>query len=218
VSGDDGMPVEELEVVVISRGSMASRQFKHLLATDPVRIDLQTKGGWETWQASLHAANAASSGGGESAVHRFDLVFRETPESAARRAAEHAHDPVEPEPPPVSKAKPRADEDLPEDISEITVRSDSSVWATALKQMQTPHGRIAPPEPPLTPTELAGIEAVLTNLRLDAVIDLLEASGRIRRSDVETRFQRLVKKRFVSEAAPVVGEKAAKRAERDLLG
>ena len=56
------------------------------------------------------------------------------------------------------------------------------------------------------------------NLRMDALIDVLEDSGRIRRSDVERVFTSLVEDRFVEDATPVVGEKIAKRAAKDLLG
>lgn len=219
VTSDEGDRVEELEIVVIIRGSMATRQFKHLLSAELLRIDIPMRDAWDSWEATLHAANAQSSGSDESSVHRFDLVLRETSASAARRRElELAAPAPEPEPKPV---KPPLEPELDEasaDLSTVQVKTDAKVWATALKQMKEPPGKHVAPEPPLTALELAGIEAVLTNLRLDAVIDLLEASGRIRRTDVDARFRRLVQKRFVSEATPVVGEKAAKRAERDLLG
>lgn len=223
-----GPPLAEVELVVIIRGSMANRALKQLLSQEPIHVDVPKGSQTEVFVASLENVQVASSGSGESAVFRYDLTLRETPESAARRAAERAANP-EPvavaAPAPVRAREPEHSEQIddptaPLDLSRVKVAGDSSVWATALKQLKEPqHGRVAaPPEPPLGPVELAGIEAILVNLRVDAMIDLLEIKGVLARADIESHFQKLVRTRFVAEATPVVGEQAAKRAERDLIG
>ena len=223
----DGPPLAEVELVVIIRGSMANRALKQLLSQEPIHVDVPKGSRAEVFFASLENVQVASSGSGESAAFRYDLTLRETPESAARRAAERA---ANPEPVAVAAAPvrvaeteyPETDDDpsAPLDLSRVKVAGDSNVWATALKQLKEPQrGRVAaPPEPPLGPVELAGIEAILVSLRVDAMIDLLEIKGLLSRDDIEGHFMKLVQTRFVAEATPVVGEKAAKRAERDLFG
>lgn len=223
IEQESGPPLAELELVIIVRGSMANRSLKQLLAQEPVQVDLPKGTGSEHFVANIGNVQVASSGSGESAAFRYDLVLRETRESAARRAAEAAADtPVVQKTTHIVRETEVDDEDPagPHDLSNVRVSGDSAVWATALKQLQTPPGArpAAPPEPPLTSVELAGIEAVLTNLRLDAMIDLLEIRGIMQRVDIESHFMKLVADRFVAEATPVVGEKAAKRAQRDLLG
>jgi hypothetical protein len=218
-----GPPLAELEFVIIVRGSMANRSLKQLLSQEPVHVDLPKGTGSEQFVAKIESVQVASSGTGESAAYRYDLVLRETPKSAARRTAEAAaNTPVVPKTAHIVRETEVVDDDPsgPLDLSDVKVSGDSAVWATALKQLQTSPGArpAAPPEPPLTSVELAGIEAVLTNLRLDALLDLLEIRGIMQRADVESHFMKLVAERFVSEATPVVGEKAAKRAQRDLLG
>jgi hypothetical protein len=69
----------------------------------------------------------------------------------------------------------------------------------------------------LTPTEVAGVEAVLVGLRLEAIIDALDRMQIVPREDLEQAFLRLVQKRFVAEASLVVGEPVARRAARDIL-
>lgn len=225
IEQESGPPLTEVELVVIVRGSMASRSLKQLLAQEPVHVDLPKGTSSEEFVATIANVQVASSGTGESAAYRYDLVLRETPESAAKRAAEQPA----PAPAPVAAKAVRTMRDLPVydedpdgpvDLSAVKVGGDTAVWATALQQLRTPTGaaRPAAPEPPLTSVELAGIEAVLTNLRLDAMIDLLEIRGIMQRADVESHFMKLIADRFVEEAAPVVGEAAARRAERDLLG
>lgn len=215
-----GAPLEELELVVIVRGSMANRSLKLLLSQEPVIVDVPKGESMERFVASIHDVQVAASGTGESAAYRYDLILRETPESAQKRAAE-APAPVVAKPNPIVRETPVYDDDPagPLDLSKVQVSGDTAVWATALKQMKAPGGRpAAAPEPPLTSVELAGIEAVLTNLRLDAMIDLLEIRGIMQRDEIESHFTKLVTERFVTEATPVVGEKAAKRAQKDLLG
>jgi hypothetical protein len=222
----DGPPLDELELVIIIRGSMANRSLKQLLSQEPIQVEVPTKGTEsDRFVAAIQSVQVASSGTGESAAFRYDLTLRETPESAKRRAAERPAQPATaPAPPPAPKTVPDPEYDddpsAPLDLSKVNVAGSPGVWAAALKQLQTPPGTqpAAPPEPPLTPTELAGIEAILVNLRLDAMIDLLEIKGLLQRSEIENQFMTLVKSRFVAEATPVVGEKIAKRAERDLLG
>jgi hypothetical protein len=68
----------------------------------------------------------------------------------------------------------------------------------------------------LTPTEIAGIEAVLVGLRLEAIIDALDRLEIMPRDEIEQAFVRLVQKRFVAEATLVVGEPVARRAARDI--
>jgi hypothetical protein len=220
-----GPPLAEVELVVIIRGSMANRALKQLLAQEPVHVEVAKGSQTEVFFASLENVQVASSGSGESAAYRYDLTLRETPKSATRRAAERAahHEPVMTvasiiAPPPLQELDDD-DSSAPLDFSRVTVAADSTVWATALKQLKSPQGaRVAAPEPPLEPVELAGIEAILTNLRVDAMIDLFETKGLLTRDEVEGHFLKLVQNRFVAEATPVVGEKAAKRAARDLLG
>jgi hypothetical protein len=224
IEQEDGPELAELELVVIVRGSMANRSLKQLLSQEPIHVDVPKGSKSEQFEAALENVQVASSGSGESAAFRYDLTLRETPASAARRAAEQAANPapapVAAAPAPVRRPEIEDDPGEPLDLSKVKVGGDSTVWATALKQLQTPQGSrpAAPPEPPLTPIELAGIEAILVNLRLDAMIDLLEVKGLLARADVEGHFRKLVGQRFVAEATPVVGEKAAKRAEKDLLG
>jgi hypothetical protein len=221
-----GPQLAEVELVVIIRGSMANRSLKQLLTQEPIHVEIPKGSQTEIFFASLENVQVASSGSGESAVYRYDLVLRETPESAARRATERAANPV-----PVAVAAPvrvrepkypEQDDDPSAllDLSRVKVSGDSNVWATALKQLKEPQrGHVAaPPEPPLGPIELSGIEAILVSLRVDAMIDLLELKGLLSRDDVEGQFMKLVQSRFVAEATPVVGDKVAKRAERDLLG
>jgi hypothetical protein len=112
------------------------------------------------------------------------------------------------------------DDETASDVAEVTVPGNPSVWAAALRQLRMPAGgRIAsPPEPPLTTEELAGAEAVLVGLRLEALLEQLAAAGLIRRSVVESNFMRLVRERFMQEATPVIGERAARRIVRDVTG
>jgi len=219
-----GVTLAEVELVIIVRGSMANRSLKQLLSKEPIRIDIPSSTETESFVTSIENVMVGASGTGEAAAYRFDLTLRETPESAANRKAERAAVAAAAPPPPRSRTpsllEVTEDPDAPLDLSGVTVSGDSAVWATALKQLTTPPSAkpTGPPETPLTTLERAGIEATLVNLRMDAVIDLLESSGLVRRLDVERQFMTLVKNRFVAEVTPLVGEKIAKRAERDLLG
>jgi hypothetical protein len=212
----------EVELVVIIRGSMAIRSFKQLLSSPSLVVDSPHGTKWERFAATVENAQVASSGEGEAAAYRFDLNLRETPESAAKREAEREQEPEEPAAkPPTFIVKPSEyEEDLnaPADLSAVTLSTSSASWGAAVQQLKRGGRPEPPPEPPLTQVERAGIEAVLVNLRMDALIEQLEAIGMLKPGAVDAVFTRLVQKRFVTDATPLVGEKIAKRAERDLLG
>jgi hypothetical protein len=216
----DGPPLAEIELVIIIRGTMANRSLKQLLSIEPIRVDIPKGETVESFSASIEHVMVGSSGTGEAAAYRFDLTLRETPESAKLREAERAQQEEVSVPERLLRATHAVQEAEPDlEISHVKVSGDSATWAPAIKQMTAPVGvKREVPEEPLTATERAGIEAILVNLRMDALIDELEAAGRVRRTDVDKTFMRLVRNRFVSEATPVVGERVAKRAERDLLG
>ncbi|MER3437714.1 MAG: hypothetical protein C4346_09095 [Chloroflexota bacterium] len=230
----DGPPLRELELVVIVRGTLAHRSLLELMAQNRFVVDLpaDTDGAqWTTLEATLAGAFHQSTGVGEAAAHRHDIRLRETPESAARHQAatapsgqaapgegEEPSDEAEGDQQNGDAASP--DDEMAGDVAEVQVPGNPSVWAAALRQLRTQaSGRTAsPPEPPLTTEELAGAEAVLVGLRLEALLEQLAAAGLIRRSVVESNFQRLVRERFVQEATPVIGESAARRIVRDVTG
>jgi hypothetical protein len=225
---EGGPPLQEIELVIILRGTMEHRTFLALLGRGQVRIEIPDRSGasWTVYDTEVVTAYSSSSSMGEGAAHRHDVTLRETPDSAARRAAERAAQQPEPEPatatpPPAPDPEPEVDDDpdAPVDFSAVTVGSDASVWAAALRQMTTPGGSkpAAPPEPPLETAELAGAEAVLVGLRLEALIEQLTAVGIIRRSNVDASFMRLVRQRFVAEATPVIGQKAAERVAKSVV-
>jgi hypothetical protein len=223
VPQDDGLPLQEIELGVILRGTMAHRSFLALLAPIQIRIDIPDRSGagWVTYETEIVTAYTSASGTGEAAAHRHDVVLRETPVSATRRAAEQtAQQPeLDAEPEPASTPEGDEDPDAPVDLSAVRVGGNATVWATALRQMTAPGPyRPAPaPEPPLETAELAGAEAVLVGLRLEALIEQLAAVGVIRRSSVDASFMRLVQQRFVAEATPVIGPNAAKRAAKTAM-
>src|SRR5262249_10634276 len=154
--------------------------------------------GWIGFEAEISTAYSTSSGTGEAAAHRHDVVLRETPASAARHAAEQAAQQPEPVPEPTTPPPPTPQEDEdphpPAHLSTIKRAGNATVWATALRQMTSPQSSKpgAPPEPPLETPELAGAEAILVGLRLKALIEQLVAAGIVRRSSVDASFQRLV--------------------------
>lgn len=231
----DGPPLRELELVVIVRGTLAHRSLLELIAQNHFVVDLPSGvdgSQWTSFEATLAGAYHQSTGVGEAAAHRHDIRLRETPVSAARHyaaTAPAAPAAVEEEATETAEAHGAAPEDekgastgddAAEDTAEIAVPGNPSVWAAALRQLRAQaSGRPAsPPEPPLTTEELAGAEAVLVGLRLEALLEQLAAAGLIRRSVVESNFQRLVRERFVQEATPVIGERAAQRIVRDVTG
>jgi hypothetical protein len=214
----DGPSLTELEIVVIVRGTMAHRSLLQLLAREPMRIDIPTGESWNSFMAVVGRATHASSGAGEAAAYRHDIALRETPESAQRRQAETAatSDPAVPEPPPAAAAEPESEEeDAPADLSDVSVSANAAAWRTAIEQLRPPDRTASPPELPLTTEQLAGIETVLVNLRMEALIEQLAGAGLIRRSALEEHFSRLVRERLVAEASPIVGESVARRALRE---
>lgn len=226
VPRDDGPPLQEVELVVILRGTMAHRSFQALLAKGAVRLDLPdgSGAGWTTFDTEIAAAYHSCGGSGEAAAYRHDVTLRETPASAERRAAERGETvptgPAAAGPVTARPAVPEIDDDpsAPDDFSQVRVAGDAAVWATALRQM-TATGPVKPPppEPPLETAQLAGAEAVLVGLRLEALIEQLVAAGVVRRSGVDASFLRLVRERFVREATPVIGQRAAERAAASAL-
>ncbi|MDQ2682838.1 MAG: hypothetical protein M3Y37_04865 [Chloroflexota bacterium] len=219
VTDESGQRVGELEVVVIIRGRMPNKQFVQLLARDTLRIDLVDGDGFMSMYCRIANHSAVASGAGEGVVFRHDITFRESAESYRRRMEEKAaSQPAAPEPPPVRK--PSQPEPPPvENISQVLANADPSGWGEAIRQLKTsqlPKSAVAVADEPLTMAELTAIETVLTNLRVDALIDQLEGAGLLRRSAVDERFRSLIERRFVSEAIPLVGEKVARRALREM--
>jgi hypothetical protein len=227
----DGQPAgDEVEVVVMLRGRGERRDFETLLRTPKLVLAIPDG---DSLGVQVSSAAVSSSGSGEKDAHRFDVTFRESEDSAARRAAvvaldDHGH----------AGATPGADraEEVPadtgddDDVEIEDVVSDgrtsdlggsSVVWATALRQLShDAHAAALPPpiEQEFTSTEQAGIESILVGLRLEALITLLDDAGIVRRGALDDAFLDLVDTRFVAEATPLIGEKAARAAARAVLG
>jgi hypothetical protein len=222
---EDGPPRQEVELVVILRGAMAHRSFQSLLGRGAIRLDIPEDdgAGWTTLDTEIAAAYHSASGSGEAAAYRHDVTLRETPDSARRRTAERSTDQADqPEPARTTSGEPRQAEPAveddplaPDDLSGVTVAASADVWATALRKMTAPDpSKPPPPELPLETAQLAGAEAVLVGLRLEALIEQLVAAGIVRHAGVDASFARLVRERFVNEATPVIGQEAAERAAR----
>lgn len=216
--------VEEIDLAVILRGTMADRQFRQVMTREPLRLEIPNGTAYEVLEVTIADVYHSSSGSGEAAAHRYDLKLRETPASAERRAAD-APAPSSPSPapkpakPPAPEPEDDSDPDAPLDLSQVQIGTSDAAWATAIRRLKTPPAAkpSGPPEPPLTAAELAGVEAVLVGLRQEALLEALEAAGLIRRSAVDDRFLRLIGERFVAEATPIVGEAAARRAAKGLV-
>jgi hypothetical protein len=219
VARDDGPPLEEVYLTVILRGTIPHRSFQELLKPGTLHVAFPGK---PPFEATITAASHASTGVGEAAAHRHDVTLRETPASAERRAAEAAAAAAAtpPEPEPAPPADEDDDPDAPLDLSQVGPKASAATMAAALRQFTTPPAAApAPtPEPPLDPSALAGAEAILVGLRLEALIEALDGTGAVRRSAIDDGFLRLIEERFVAEATPVIGEAAARRVVRDLLG
>ncbi len=207
-----GTPVDEIELVVMLRGRTVQRAFQELLRQPAFQLEIPDEG---SLQMRLESASLQTSGTGEAAAHRYDVTFRETGASAASRVS-----PATSSPPPAQPPTPPADtegENIPE-APEIDWEEASVAWASALRgnaaSNTTP---VAPPDEPLTSTELAGVEAVLVGLRLEALIGAMEQAGIVRREAVDQAFVSLVEDRFVIEATPVVGEDVARRAAKTVI-
>jgi hypothetical protein len=217
---DGGPPLQEFELIIILRGSMDHRTFLGILGRGQIKVDIPDKGdtGWLSFDTEVVSAYSTNTDAGASTAYRHDVVLRETPASAERRAATQPKPEPAPPPPPVAPPEPEEDPNAPLDLSAVKVGGNANMWAAALRQMTNPGGKpAAPPEPPLDTSELAGAEAVLVGLRLEALIEQLAAAGIVRRSSVNASFMRLVHQRFVAEATPVIGAKAAKQAAKSAL-
>ena len=220
VVDESGATVSELEAAVIVRGRMPNNQFMQLIAREHIQLGLEDRGQLETLQTRIGNHSAVASGSGEGTVYRHDLLFRELPESYRRRQAERAERAAAEPPPEPVRPSPRTTTVEPQPVdtlSRLFSPANTAAWGTALQQMK---GGAATPavveEPPLTLPQLAAIETVLINLRVEALIDLLETAG-LRRTAVDERFHALLQERFIAEAIPLVGEETARRAARDVL-
>jgi hypothetical protein len=219
----DGIAHEIISASIIVRGSMQHRSLSELLSQSSMRLEIPNGATMDLLEVDVVESTHVTTGLGEGSAYRHDVRLRETDSSAVRRASHAAatqamrsrlhpveqaqHAPVEEEP---------SDDRL--DRSWDKLSSDQSTWMNAIKQMKDPDAlKPAVPEPPLTAAELSGIEAVLVGLRLEALIAVLDEAGAIRRSDIDDYFHHLVMERFINEASPVVGEKAARRAVKELI-
>ena len=219
IAQPDGPALVEVEIVAMPRGGMAHRSFLTVIEQGAIHLAIPEG---PTLETAVTASTWSSSGAGEASIFRHDVTLREIPEGAARRAAaadalaaEQAQaDELDPEPDVAPDEDDRHDAD---NFSAVGSTTSGAVWATALQQLQQKRTGATVPEPPLETAELSGIEAVLVGLRLEALLDTLQQAGVIRRSAVDDTFLRLIGERFVTEATPVVGDKAARRALRDLL-
>ena len=219
----DGIAREHVFASIIVRGSMQHQSLSELLSQSPMRLEIPNGATMDLLEVEVVNTSHVSTGLGEGSAFRHDVQLRESDASAVRRTTQAAatqamrarlqtveavqHAPVDEEP---------QDDRL--DRSWDKLSSDQSTWMNALKQMKDPDAlKPVVPEPPLTAAELGGIEAVLVGLRLEALIAVLEDSGVIQRSDIDEVFHQLVMERFINEASPVVGEKAARRAVKELI-
>ena len=218
VQDEAGQTVAEMEAVVIVRGRLPNKQFLQQISRESVQLDYEDGQTPVTMVTRVVNHTAVASGEGEGTVYRHDVTFRELPESYERRMAERAAaaaaKPVEaPRPSPrVAAQEPVGD------ISDVEIGGNSSVWAEAIMQMKGTAPRPKAPEEPLTLPEMAGIETVLLNLRVEALVQLLEATGFIPRGAVDARFRALLDERFIAEATQLVGEKIAQRVAREMGG
>lgn len=217
VTDETGARTAEMEIVVIIRGRAPQKQFLQLISNVHVRLDMQESGQMITWFARITNHSAVASGSGEAVMYRHDMLFRELPDSYKRRMEEKAaYQAANPKPAPV-RAPVAAEPEQAESISEMLANADPSGWGEAIRKLkETRDPELVVPDEPLTPIELVAVETVLTNLRIDALIDQIVASGFLRREAIDERFRALIEQRFESEAIPLVGEKAAKQAARDI--
>ena len=171
----------------------------------------------------MASATQVSSGDALDAAYRHDVILRETTASAERRAEEQAAAAAAPEPETALEDEAELGAEATGDIESVRISAPALTWGAALRQLTEPRGDTAATEPerpakePLTTAELAGVEAVLVGLRLEALVEALDRSGAIRRSQVDDAFLRLIEERFVTEATPVVGDAVAPRVVKELL-
>ncbi|HRA47298.1 MAG TPA: hypothetical protein PK819_04425 [Thermomicrobiales bacterium] len=211
---DAGQEVTELELVIMIRGRLTNKQFIQHISKDQVRLDWDEASGKSTtlfmWIVNH---TSAATGEGETAINRHDISLREDPAMAKqRRAAIAAEAPVR-----SASAEPQSVAIEADDEAELAMQApiSTAVWGDAIRQLKNGLGRKLQGEP-LTQTELVAVETVLINLRIDALIDQLDAAGVVRRASIDERFQVLVKRRFVEEATPLVGSAAARRAVQEM--
>jgi hypothetical protein len=219
IKDETGQLVTEMELAIMIRGRMQNKQFVQHISVERARLDFEeTANRIVTIHTRITNHTSAGSGEGESTVYRHDLTFREEPHPAReRRAAIEAAKPTQPAAEPV-RLNRRHDDPKDEDreISDVKVGTNTSAWGDSIRQMQNPTSGPRIREDPIEKVELVAIESVLTNLRIDALLDQLEAAGVVRRGAVDDRFRALVDQRFVAEAIPLVGERVARRALREM--
>ena len=211
VRDTNGGELAEYELVVMIRGRMPNKQFIQHMSNEWVRFEVLEKDGVGTYFMWVTNHTSAASGQGEATIYRHDISLREDPEGAKQRLAMIAQQAPVAEPVAV-RAAPVAVLDEPGEIKDVQVTSNAAIWGDAIRQMKGEPLVAKRDEVPLTPQELLSIEIVLTNLRIDALLDQMEGAGLLRKSAVTARFRALVEDRFVDEATPLIGEKAARRA------
>jgi hypothetical protein len=220
---EDGVSRDSVLTSIIVRGSQQHRSLSELLSQSPMRLEIPNGATMDLLEVEVVDASSVSTGFGEASAYRHDVHLRETDASAVRRTSQMAASRAVTEAMRAAeqaRLAPVEDEVLDDrlDRSWEKLSSDQATWMNALKQMKDPDAlKPVVPEPPLTAAELGGIEAVLVGLRLEALISVLEEIGAIQRPDIDDVFHRLVMERFINEASPVVGEKAARRAVKELI-
>lgn len=223
--GSDGGKTALVDFSIIVRGRVPNRQFIELTTHEPLVMEYSLGGRPTLMQGMVANHQQISTGSGEGTVYRHDITVAETPESAARRAAERAEQEAKKAAEAADKAaaaeraaRAALDEDEVDEDKARTVLTSASVWGSAIQQLKSPAPSRKAPEEPLDLPQSAAVEAVLVNLRIDALIEQLRAAGVVSRTAVDHSFGRLVRERFVAEATPLIGEHTAKRAARQLLG
>ena len=221
-AGPEGGCASLVEFSVIVRGRVPNRQFIELTTHEPLVVEYSLGGRPTLMQGTVANHQQISTGSGEGAVYRHDITVAETAESAARRAAERAEQEAKKAAEKAAEAERDAraalDDDEVDEEKARTVLTSASMWGSAIQQLKSPAPTRKAPEEPLDLPQSAAVEAVLVNLRIDALIEQLRAAGVVSRSAVDHSFGRLVRERFVAEATPLIGEHTAKRAARQLLG
>jgi hypothetical protein len=187
VVNEAGHTVGEMEAAIIVRGRMPNNQFQQLITSGRLTIEYMDGPRRITMAVTVAEHGVATSGDGEGAVYRHDLRFRETTESYRRRLEEHG---ILPKVADDSRAEQMAavKERASQPAGETRLTStDPAMWGDAIRQMRGEPTRAVAPEPPLTQTDLVGVETVLVNLRVDALIEQLEAVGLIEPGAVRAR-------------------------------
>src|SRR3954468_7554556 len=177
----NGLNRDYIAASVIVRGAMQHRSLSQLLTQQPMHLEIPNGSQMIYLEVEVFNATHVSTGVGETAAYRHDIQFRETDASATQRTAiSVAEMAARKQREELQRARRPAvaEEEPPDDKLESSwnkISSDQSTWMNAIKQMKDPEAlRPVVPEPPLTPAELAGIEAVLVGLRLEALITALE--------------------------------------------